>query len=166
MKNSGILLLIVLLFFSSYSEVKAQDEELNANIGLAFGYSGFNRHMLEVGIAFQPWDVEGAYVSYPFAGFLALYEFQLGGKLYGTSFNAWYLSGPFSCGLGVNRYSDYETQTFGIKPMIGISIMRVGIMYGYNFFLNKNAIPDFYHPSFTIKYVLPLWQRKDEWIFP
>lgn len=161
------LAVISVFIFNLFSfETKAQSNEygirLNANVGVAVGYSYMARNMLEVGVGFQPWDVEGTFVSYPFAGFLAMYEFDPAGGFYGTSFNAWYLGGPFSCGLGFNRYSDYENTTFGIKPMIGISIARFGIMYGYNFFLNKNRIPDFYHPSFTIKYYLPLWKRKDE----
>ncbi|MFI5203217.1 MAG: hypothetical protein ACHQF2_01885 [Flavobacteriales bacterium] len=160
----GLRILITLLFLSFISESKPQGEygtRLNANIGLAVGYSGFNRNMLEVGVGFQPWDVEGTFVAFPFAGFLAMYEFEPHGRLYGTSFNAWYLSGPFSCGLNVNRYSDYENHTFGIKPMVGISIARLGIMFGYNFFLNENRILDFYHPSFIVRFYVPVWKRKD-----
>jgi hypothetical protein len=163
-RNFYLALIFIAAFFS---KVKAQSSwgnstHLNANIGIVAGYSGFGPHMLEAGIGFQPWDVRAEYVGYPFDGFLALYEFSPTRNLYGTSLNFWYLSGPVSCGLGVNRYSDYTNETYGIKPMIGVSIFRIGIMYGFNFFLNKNEITNFSHSSLTIKYYLPIWERKDQ----
>ncbi|MCC6371520.1 MAG: hypothetical protein IT236_10995, partial [Bacteroidia bacterium] len=124
------------------------------------GYSGIKPNLIELGVGYQPWEVEGHFVRYPFAGFLALYEFDPTKKLYGTSINAWYLSGPLSGGLGVNRYSDYTHSTYGIKPMIGISIARFGIMYGYNIFLSGNDISYLNHHSFTVKYYYPLWRKK------
>jgi hypothetical protein len=99
-------------------------------------------------------------VRYPFAGFLLLYEISPERKLYGTSFNLWYLSGLFSCGLNVNRYSDYEDETYGIKPMVGISAYRIGLMYGYNFYLT-DPVPGLSHNSLTIKYYLPLVRKKN-----
>jgi hypothetical protein len=133
---------------------------VNANIGLVAGYSGTKQNMLEVGIGFQPWQVEGVFVKYPFAGFLALYEFDPNSRIYGTSFNAWYLSGLFACGLNANRYSDYKTDTYGIKPMIGISSFRIGLMYGYNIYLNDNSIQNLQKESITIRYYYPFWKKK------
>src|ERR1051326_8839321 len=129
-------------------------------LGVVAGFSGFHPDMLDVGIGYQPWEVEGAFVQYPFAGFLALAEYSPGSKLFGTSLNAWYLSGLFACGLGVNRYIEDGNETYGMKPMIGISMYRIGIMYGYNFYSKNNLIPDLHHDSFTIKYYLPLWRKK------
>lgn len=142
----------------SGNEYGASEKE---NFGLVAGYtSSQQNNMLEIGVGYQPWEVEGFFVWYPYAGFLALYEFNPNGKLYGTSLNAWYLSGPLSCGLNINRYSDYKNETYGIKPMIGISSFRIGIMYGYNFFINSNSIENLQNESITIKYYLPLWKRK------
>ena len=129
-------------------------------VGVVAGLSGFNQNMIEVGIGYQPWEVEGFYVSYPFAGFLALAEFSPDQKLYGVSLNAWYLAGFFSCGLGFNRYAWESEETYGVKPMIGISVRRIGIMYAYNFFVTDNSITALRHNSFTVKYYLPLWKKK------
>jgi hypothetical protein len=159
----NILLTCFIILFSV--EAKAQRYfggygNETASVGLVAGYSGFRNNFIELGIGFQPWDVEGEWVGYPFAGFLLLHEIEATRKLYGNSCNFWYLSGPFACGLGVNRYSDHKSQTFGIKPMIGVSIYRIGIMFGYNFFLNKNEIPNLGHASMTVKYYLPVWNAK------
>ena len=143
------------------SSRKTQSEYLNANIALAAGYSGFYNNTFQIGIGFQPWDVKGDYVAFPLFGFTALYEHVIDRKLTGFSFNSLYLSGPFACGLGVNRFSESGATTYGMKPMIGVSIVRIGIMFGYNIFLNANEIPRFYHPSFNINYYFPLWKRKD-----
>ncbi len=132
------------------------------SLGLVAGYTGSGYNILEVGIGYQPWQVEGLFVEYPFAGFLALYEFDPSRKFYGTSLNAWYLSGLIAFGLNVNRYSDYKNETYGIKPMIGISSYRVGLMWGYNFFLNGNDIENLSNQSITIKYYHPLWKRKSD----
>ena len=134
----------------------------NANVGIVVGYTGLKQNMIEFGIGFQPWEVQGFFVSYPFAGFLATYEFSPTQRLYGTNINAWYLGGPFSFGLNLNRYSDYKKQTFGIKPMLGISFLRIGVMYGYNFFLNPNSIDGLAHNSITVKYYLPVWKKKEK----
>ncbi len=150
------------IFFITMTKAQQYSEstKLNANIGIVAGYSGTKQNMLEVGIGFQPWQVEGLFVNYPFAGFLALYEFDPNSKIYGTSFNAWYLSGLFACGLNANRYSDYKTDTYGIKPMIGISSFRIGLMYGYNIYLNDNSIQNLQKESITIRYYYPFWKRK------
>ena len=130
------------------------------NIGIVGGFSGFRNNFIELGIGFQPWEVVGHSIYYPFAGFLILGEWDLVRKLYGNSINAWYLGGPFSCGLSINRYSDFVHETYGVKPMIGISWRRIGIMYGYNIFITPNSIPDLGHHSLTIKYYYPLWKKE------
>lgn len=168
------ILLLVLGFFIQIN-TSAQKNELGlsktngeygvteqANFGFVAGYSGTKTNLIEMGVGYQPWEVEGNFVYYPFAGFLALYEFDPNRKLYGTSLNAWYLSGPLSGGLSINRYSDYTNATYGIKPMIGISILRIGIMYGYNIFLNGNKIANLNQHSFTIKYYYPIWHKKEK----
>jgi hypothetical protein len=167
MKNQLVLFIVVAFAFgisikglsqhrNDYNDVTTEQP----GVGIVGGLSGFKNNFIEIGIGYQPWEVKGHYVFYPFAGFLAMYEFDPTRKLYGTSLNAWYLAGFFSCGLGVNRYSDYKHETYGVKPMIGISCFRVGIMYGYNFFLNKNSITNLAHNTFTIKYNLPIWKKK------
>ncbi len=130
------------------------------SVGVVVGYSGFANPRLEIGVGYQPWPVEGHFVNYPFAGFLALYEKDLNNKNYGVSVNAWYLAGFFSCGLGINRYTDKVSETYGIKPMIGMSFRRIGFMYGYNIFLNPNEIQNYRHSGITIKYYYPLWKKK------
>lgn len=166
----GFLLLaqrdsIVLNSKKSTPFMKTQDDQYSktekANFGVVAGYSGFKNSFIEIGIGYQPWEVKGNFVFYPFAGFLALYEFDPTRKLYGTSLNAWYLAGLFSGGLNVNRYSDYSNDTYGIKPMVGISVFRIGIMYGYNLFLNTNSISNLDHHCFTIKYYYPIWKKKE-----
>ncbi|HLP11060.1 MAG TPA: hypothetical protein VK177_03950 [Flavobacteriales bacterium] len=159
-------LLRIFLFFvfihTMPEQASAQDEKLNANIAIAANYSGFYNNTFSFGIGFQPWDVRGDYVSYPLFGFTATYDYVINRSLYGLSFNGYYLSGPIAFGLGANRFTELENITYGIKPMIGISIARIHIMFGYNFFLNKNQIDRYYHPSFNIGYYLPVFQRKDE----
>ncbi|HYG50514.1 MAG TPA: hypothetical protein VD905_06405 [Flavobacteriales bacterium] len=162
MKNLLSTILFFVLITGLYQQAKAQDAYLNANIAVAVDYSGLANHTIGFGIGFQPWDVRGDYVSFPLFGFTAMYNYIPDRKLYGTTFNTYYLSGPFACGLGINRYQEDDNSTYGIKPMIGISIARIHIMFGYNFFLNNNKIPDFYHPTFNIGYYLPVFKRKDE----
>ena len=159
------IFLIAFFIFCFFSNVFSQvNNEYGTteppNIGVVVGYSGLKPNMIELGVGYQPWEVEGGFVWYPFAGFLALAEFSPDTKLFGTSLNAWYLSGPFACGLGINRYVISDDETYGIKPMIGISFRRIGIMYGYNFYSKNNTITDLHHDSFTIKYYLPLWRKK------
>ena len=159
------LLFIFLITFSFKGKTQSNfwsgNGHLNANIGLATGYSGISLNVFQFGLGFQPWDIKAEFVGFPLFGFTALYEFSPERNLQGASFNTLYLSGPFACGLGFNRYTANNNITYGIKPMIGISIFRIGIMFGYNFFLTKNEIDDFYHPSFNINYYFPLWKRKD-----
>lgn len=158
--NYNNYVLIVFTFCIFTKGIAQYSKTEKASFGIVAGYSGSKNNFIEFGVGYQPWEVEGNFVYYPFAGFLALYEFDPTRKLYGTSLNAWYLSGPLSFGLNVNHYSDYSNNTYGIKPMVGISIFRIGIMYGYNFFLNTNSIRDFDHQTFTIKYYYPLWKKK------
>lgn len=140
-----------------YSEL---DTRVKPNVGVVGGFSGFRNNFIEVGIGYQPWEVVGHSIYYPFAGFLFLMEWDPSRKLYGNSVNAWYLGGPFSCGLSINRYSDNVHETYGIKPMIGISKFRIGLMYGYNFFVSPNSIDNLAHHSLTIKYYFPLWKQQ------
>jgi hypothetical protein len=160
MKYTRVLLFwfFIIAFFS---KAKAQDEHLNANIALTANYSGFYNNTFSVGIGFQPWDVKADYVMWPLFGFTATYDYVVDRSLYGTSFSTYYLSGPFACGLGLNRFAEFQNSTYGIKPMIGFSIVRFHFMFGYNFFLNENKIDKFYHPSFNIGYYLPVFKRKD-----
>lgn len=165
-EHSFIYFSFIFIFFFSIKGIAQHDKDYadekteRPSVGIVAGVSGFHNSFLEIGVGYQPWEVKGLYVYYPFAGFLATYEFDPTRKLYGTNLNAWYLAGLFSCGLNVNRYSDFKHETYGLKPMIGISCLRIGIMYGYNFFLNKNGILDLAHNSFTLKYYLPLWKKK------
>lgn len=159
-KQLRIILIAIPVVYSS--RLSAQSEYLPMHVGIAASYSGFKNNMLGIGISFQPWDVRGDYVEYPFAGFTIMHEIEPTRKLYCNSFNFYYLSGPFSCGLGVNRTSDFVNETWGIKPMIGISIARISILYGYTIFLMPNEIPEFYHPSFNLGYTLPLLKAKPQ----
>jgi hypothetical protein len=141
--------------------MRKADYEQKPSIGVVAGYTGFNNTFLEIGAGYQPWETASDFIKYSFAGFLALYEFDPSRKLYGISINAWYLGGPFSCGLGINRYAERTSDTYGIKPMIGISFLRIGVMYGYNFFLTPNSISNLYHNSITFKYYFPVWKKKN-----
>lgn len=165
--NRQIFLFFVFIFSFSFKG-KTQSNSwggygnLNANIGLAVGYSGVNPNVFQIGLGFQPWDIKAEYVGFPLFGFTALYEFSPESELQGASFNTLYLSGPFACGLGFNGYMYNRNTTYGIKPMIGISIFRIGIMYGFNFFLNKNEIMGLDHSSINVNYYLPILKRKDQ----
>jgi hypothetical protein len=156
----------VFVFFVSLKGIAQHEQDYHdvtterPSVGIVGGLSGFKSNFIEIGVGYQPWEVKGNYVYFPFAGFIAMYEVEPMRKVYGTSLNAWYLAGFFSCGLSANRYSDHTNDTYGIKPMVGISFLRIGVMYGYNFFLNKNSITDLRHNTFTIKYYLPLWKKK------
>lgn len=159
-----ILLLVCTRLFSQRNQWGGNGYETfteKAHVGIVAGYSGFKQNTVELGIGFQPWEVQSFFVGYPFAGFLLLHEFDPNQKFYGNSVNFWYLSGFFACGLGANRYSDYQNQTLGIKPMVGFSCLRVGVMYAYNIYLNKNKIPELYPHSLTVKYYLPVWRKKE-----
>jgi hypothetical protein len=159
LKHTIVFVLTFVIITKSVAENINTTTTEKPNFGVVVGYSGFKNNFIELGIGYQPWEVQGNYVYYPFAGFLALYELEPTRKLYGTSLNAWYLAGFFSCGLNINRYSDYKNDTYGLKPMIGMSFARIGIMYGYNIFLNANEISNLNTHSITIKYYYPLWKK-------
>jgi hypothetical protein len=157
--HSIFFLIIFILGFSINGKTQSEwggNGDLNANIGLAIGYSGVNPNVFQIGLGFQP------YVGYPLFGFTALYEFSPESELQGASFNMLYLSGPIALGIGANKYMYTGNATFGIKPMIGVSILRIGIFYGFNIFLNKNEISDLGHSSVNVNYYLPLLKRKDQ----
>ena len=99
-----VLLISFLLLI--FSKVNAQEYGKNVppSFGVVAGYSGFQNNFIELGVGYQPWEVEGTFVYYPFAGFMALVEVDPYRRLYGNNLNAWYLSGPISLGLNANRY--------------------------------------------------------------
>jgi hypothetical protein len=129
------------------------------SIGIVAGYSGFRNDFLQFGIGWQPWELDliNDLPLFPFFGFMGLYEVDPWRKIQGVSLNASYYSGLFACGLDVNRYTNQTHVTFGLRPLIGMSMLRMGILYGYNIFLNENSIEGLNRNSLTFRYYLPLW---------
>jgi hypothetical protein len=135
------------------------DDAQKPSIGIVAGYSGFRNDFLQMGVGWQPWELEllNDLPLFPFFGFMGLYEVDLWRKIKGFSLNASYYSGLFACGLDLYRYSDNTHFTYGFRPLIGMSMLRMGILYGYNVFLNENSIEGLNRNTLTFRYYLPLW---------
>ncbi len=127
--------------------------------GLILGASGIRNNFIEIGVARNTgttWSSE----SKPFGGFWftyskATYQSKLDGL------NLTFFAGSTIClGLNTNIYRSDDNYRFGIKPMIGFSMYRLSLTYGYNFKVMGVGFNDFQKSEVALRYHLPVFYKK------
>ena len=177
MHKTIIMILLLSIYYFSYGQTKTDSDSLiynriprkmlnfNGNrfpaftaIGITGGISNFRSPNLELGIGINFWETRpwNTILTKPFSGFSISANYNPYNKnLYGENINVW-INGIIVLGINQNYYTNSEHKSWGIKPFIGVEIYGFCLIYGYNFFINKNEIKELPKHNFSIRFFQPV----------
>lgn len=118
---------------------------LDKSLGLVMGVSQFNYTFLELGIASVKERRSDCAFGYHFRGLSLSAEYRPYAdpeQHIGFLLTSWHNAGlPLSWGINLNTYTNFEGIKFGIRPMLGIGIRGLQLVYGYNIHMeNYNRV--------------------------
>ncbi len=159
--------ILIILLFGMYLEnfgqrllvINQYKYEANSKIGIVGGLSGFYKPELEFGIGYNHVETRPKNKTFtkPFMGFsLSANVYPTNSDLIGENLNVW-VNGLVLFGINQNYYRNDSSNTWGLKPFVGMEIYGVMLSYGYNFFLTENKIEELTHNVFSIRYFLPIF---------
>lgn len=124
-------------------------------VGIVTGLEGFKNYGYELGIAMNlGYLEEGTYGG--LVGAILSFKNRFDKSYYSICAELG-IYAPISLGLGYSYNSNGFDHTNSFRLFTGITIFHLQMLYGYNFYSNSmNQIPELFHHSFTLRYVLPV----------